>query len=70
MAAVLILCYCLQSAENCSKLTNSFQLVNLICAYSDVFFGLTGMLMSKNINNDVSKDLPIALTNVNILYWW
>ena len=22
------------------------------------------MLMSKNVNNDVSKDLPIALTNV------
>jgi len=70
MAAVLILCYCLQSAENCSELTNSFQLVNLICAYSDVFFWLTGMLMSKNVNNDVSKDLPVALTNVNILYWW
>ena len=32
------------------------QLLNLFCAYSDVFYELTRMLMSKNVNNDVSKD--------------
>ena len=36
-----------------------FQLVNSICAYSDAFYGLTRMLISKNVNNDVSKDSPI-----------
>ena len=32
------------------------QLLNLFCAYSDVLYELTRMLMSKNVNNDVSKD--------------
>ena len=36
-----------------------FQLLNLICVYGDVFYGLTRTLVSKNLNNDVSKDSPV-----------
>ena len=36
------------------------QLLNLIRAYDDVFHKLTRKLMSKNVNNDGSKDSPIA----------
>ena len=42
-----------------------FQLLNLISAYGEAFYWLTGMLMSKNVNNDVSKDSPIS-TEQNI----
>lgn len=33
---------------------------NSICAYGDTFNGLTRTLMSKNLNIDVSKDLPMS----------
>ena len=35
-----------------------FQLLNLICAYGDVFYGLNRTLMSKTLNDYVSKDSP------------
>ena len=35
------------------------QLLNLICAYGDTIYGLTRMLMSKNVNNDARKDSSI-----------
>ena len=41
------------------KLTQPFQPLNLICSYSKAFYGLTRKIVSKNVNNDVSKDSPI-----------
>ena len=41
------------------KINQLFQPLNLICAYSEAFYGLTRMIVSKNVNNDVSKDSPI-----------
>ena len=41
-----------------SPLLIMFQLLNLICAYGDVFYGLTRTLMSKTVNDYVSKDSP------------
>ena len=41
-----------------SPLLTMFQLLNLICAYGDDFYRLTRMLMSKNVNDYVSKDSP------------
>ena len=43
------------------KLTSSFQLLNEICAYGNVLYELTCTLMSKNVNNDISKDWPITI---------
>ena len=37
-----------------------FELLNLICANGDAFFGFTHILMSIYVNNDVSKDSPIS----------
>ena len=48
-----------------AQIIQLFQLLNLICAYSDAFYWLTSMLMSKNVNNDVSKDSPCS-TEQNI----
>ena len=51
----------MQITENCAtpKIMQFIQLLNLICRYGDVFYGSTGMLMSKNVNSNISKDLPI-----------
>ena len=49
------LCYRMQRAQ-IVQINQLSQLLNLFCAYSDVFYELTRMLMSKNVNNDVSKD--------------
>ena len=40
------------------QINQLFQLLNLICVYGDVFYGLTRMLVKKNLNKDVSKDSP------------
>ena len=42
-------------AQSYSPLLNMFQ---LIYAYGGVSYGLTRMLMSKNVNDYVSKDSP------------
>ena len=38
-----------------------FQLLKLVCIYmyGHSFFELSCMLMRKNVNNDIGKDLPI-----------
>ena len=52
-----------------AQINQPFQLLNAICAYGDLFYGFTHMLMSKNVSNDVSKDLPVCThkTTVNFL---
>ena len=51
-----------------AQINQLFQLLNLICAYGDAFFGLTWMLMNKNVNNDVSKNFP-GIQQFHILYY-
>ena len=43
-----------------AKIGQLLQLLNLIRAYDDLFHKLTRMLMSKNVNNDGSKDSSVA----------
>ena len=61
MAAIyfVIACKKLKSAQT-TQINQLFQLFNLICAYGYTFCGLTLMLMSKDVNNNVSKDLLIT----------
>ena len=48
------LCCSLQRAEaaQTAQINQLFQFLNLICVYGYVFYGLTCMLMSKNVDND------------------
>lgn len=39
------------------QINQLFQVLNLICVYGDVFYGLTRMLVKKNLNN-ASDDSP------------
>lgn len=41
------------------QINQLFQRLNPICVYDDAFYGLTRTLVSKNLNNDVSKDSPV-----------
>ena len=60
MAAIsfVIACKELKIAQ-IALINQFFPLLNLICAYGDAFNGLTRVLISKNANNDVSKDSSI-----------
>ena len=51
-------CKELKLAKN-NQINQLFQFLNLICIYCHVFYGLTRMLMSKNVNNDVTINPPI-----------
>ena len=42
-----------------AQLNQLFQLLHLVHIYGYGFYELSGMLMRKNVNNDVSKDSPI-----------
>ena len=42
-----------------AQLKEVFQLLHLVHIYGHGFYELSHMLMRKNVNNDVSKDLPI-----------
>ena len=43
-----------------AQLNQLFQLLHLVHIYGHGFFELSPMLGRKNVNNDVSKDSPIA----------
>lgn len=47
-------------AQSYSPLLNMFQLLNFIYAYGGVSYGLARMLMSKNINDDVTMNPPLV----------
>ena len=63
MAAISFVIACKE--VKIAQIIQLFQLLNLICEYGDAFYWLTSMLMSKNVNNDVSKDSPFS-TEQNI----
>ena len=42
-----------------AQLNQLFQLLHLAHIYGHGFYDVSGMLMRKNVNNDVSKDSPI-----------
>ena len=44
-----------------TQLNQVFQLLHLAHIYGHGFYEVSGMLIRKNVNNDVSKDLPIGL---------
>ena len=46
-----------------AQLNQLFQLLHLAHIYSHCFYKVSRMLMSKNVNNDVSKDSPIKTEN-------
>ena len=51
-----------------AQLNQLFQLLHLVHIYGHGFYELSRMLeMRKNVNNDVSKDLPIVLIAVGYL---
>ena len=58
MAAISFVIACKE--VKIAQIMQLFQLLNLICAYSDTLYWLTSMLMSKNVNNDISKDSPFS----------
>ena len=43
-----------------AQLNQLFQLLHLAHIYGHCFYWVSRMLMSKNVNNDVSKDSPIG----------
>jgi len=43
-----------------AQLNHLFQLLHLVHIYGHGFYESSRMLMTKNVNNDVSKDSPIA----------
>ena len=63
MAAISFVIACKE--VKIAQIIQLFQLLNLICAYGVALYWLTSMLMSKNVNNDASKDLPFS-TEQNI----
>ena len=50
-----------------AQLTQLFQLLHLVYIYGHGFYELSRMLMRKNVNSDVSKDLPIGEATCNIV---
>ena len=46
-----------------AQLNQLFQLLHLAHIYGHCFYYVSRMLMSKNVNNDVSKDSPIGSLN-------
>ena len=58
MAAISFVIACKE--VKIAQIMQLFQLLNLICAYSDTLYWLTSTLMSKNVNNDISKDSPFS----------
>ena len=47
-----------------AQLNQLFQRLHLVYIYGNGFFELSRMLMRKNVDNDVSKDSPIAVVHV------
>ena len=58
----VINCKELKNVQN-AQINKLFRFFNFISTYGDVFYGLTRLVMSKNVNNDFRKDSPIIKTN-------
>ena len=55
-----------------AQLNQLFQLLHLAHIYGHCFYKVNRMLMSKNVNNDVSKDSPIhsfIATSARIIFY-
>jgi len=53
-------CKELKMIAQIAQLNQLFQLLHLAHIYGHCFYWVSRMLMSKNVNNDVSKDSPIG----------
>ena len=49
-----------ENCTNCSSKTNSFKFFKFDSYIRRLFHGLSRMLKTENVNNDVSKDSPIG----------
>ena len=65
-SSILMDCKELKLAQT-AQINKLFQLLKLLCVHSDVFHGLTRTVMSKNLNRDVSKDLPNVWSEVSFV---
>ena len=65
-ATFVIACKELKIAE-IAHINQLSQLLNLISAYGDAFFGLTHMPISKNVNHEISKHWPLFYTVLRFL---
>ena len=52
-----------------APLNQLFQLLHLAHIYGHCFYWISLMLMSKNVNNDISKDSPIAWLKLCDFAW-
>ena len=50
--------------EQIAQVNQLFQLLHLSHIYGHCFYSVSRMLMSKNVNNDVSKDSPIDVKSL------
>lgn len=66
-SSILMDCKELKLAQT-AQINELFQLLKLLCVHSDVFHGLTRTVMSKNLNRDVSKDLPNVWSEVSFRF--
>ena len=55
-----------------AQLNQLFQLLHVVHIYSHSFYELpvSRILMRKNVNNDVSKDSPLAILNTGFITPW
>lgn len=66
-SSILMDCKELKLAQT-AQINKLFQLLKLLCVHSDVFHGLTRTVMSKNLNRDVSKNLPNVWSEVSFRF--
>ena len=54
----------LKNIQN-AQINQLFRFLIFISTYSDVYYGLTRLVRSKNVNNDFRKDSPIRKKQTN-----
>ena len=56
--------------EQIAQINQLFQLLHLVRIYGHGFYDLSRMLMSKNVNNDASKDSPIGNDYLEVFIYY
>jgi len=59
-------CKELKIAQIARQLNQLYQLLHLVHIYGHGFYESSRMLMKKNVNNDVSKDSPFQMLDLQI----
>ena len=67
VAAIFFLTDCKElKVAQTAEINQLFSFLNLIGIYGYIFYGLTCMIMSKNVNNDVTMNPPMQ-DHINIV---